>query len=294
MTCRHTGGDLHTPTSHVSTLFKIYIFTESRNVFSWVKWKNVGVSIRKMMREAHWNPNGVYFFFIVWPGPLGSCVGYKIHTERNVDQGRAHMKTPHFTLEIIVAVFTLQRVLFWRIAPIWPTYYTTTSTLLEREREREFPRDVLSVFSSLAIYFGRRIINRRVKKRPDERTEVAFLSPHSSAPSAPVPPSFFLLYFSLSLSQWALAERGLSVKMFPSLFSSSSGITEARNSQLWIVPLKKLKMLCWDLFSVFLHWMASLPLKKRRFAQWKCRRSSTIGLCVCIHSVVAPAKKTYL
>ena len=39
-------------------------------------------------------------------------------------------------------------------------------------------------------------------------------------------------------------ESGLWVKMFPSLFSSSSGITEARNSQLWIVPLKKKILKC--------------------------------------------------
>ena len=202
MTCRHTGGDLHTPTSHVSTLFKIYIFTESRNVFSWVKWKNVGVSIRKMMREAHWNPNGVYFFFIVWPGPLGSCVGYKIHTERNVDQGRAHMKTPHFTLEIIVAVFTLQRVLFWRIAPIWPTYYTTTSTLLERERERER----ISKGCSLCFQLPRDLFwspyHKSTGKKATGRTNGSCLSLSTLICSfcSCAPLLFFTLLFSLSLS----------------------------------------------------------------------------------------------
>lgn len=138
-----------------------------------------------------------------------------------------------------MAVFTLQRVLFWRKVAKWPTYYTTTSsTLLEREREREFPRDVLSVFSCLAIYFGRRIKNRRVKKATG-RTNGSCLS--LSTPICCAPPFFYFTFLSLSLSMSFGRERGLWVKMFPSLFSSSSGITEARNSQLWIVLLKKKK-----------------------------------------------------
>jgi hypothetical protein len=85
--------------------------------------------------------------------------------------------------------------------------------------------DLLFLAAS-GFYFGRRIKNRRVKKKKKRRAEVAFLSlPHPSAAAAG-PAS---LFFQLKLNG-TLAARQAGIVMFQDV--SSIFYTPARNSRL--------------------------------------------------------------